>query len=363
MIKSITIENFQSHEYSELNFHEGVNVIAGPSDSGKSSIIKAIRWLKDNRPSGEDFKNWNARKQDQVGVEIETNGQQIAIIRKDGKTNYFDVNHSYMAINKDVPSEITEALNINDYNLQTQFQPYFLLQDSPGEVSRRLNELVGLDIIDTLYQNLASEIRKANASIFAMKSEMENCVKALEEYKNLAEIEKIIIRIEKNYQKTVENTSTVNFLTENVNMLEAILEERENTNNLIELEKPVQSIIKKINKHDELRNTLISLESYKENLENFLEEKTNEKFWQELEKPCTTILNNIEKLSSIKKGKQNLESILTMLSNIQSQRERHLNIKKESTDKYMALLEKENICPISQIPFPKQCITKIKENL
>ena len=40
MIKSITLENIQSHVYSELNLHEGVNVITGDTDAGKSTIIK-----------------------------------------------------------------------------------------------------------------------------------------------------------------------------------------------------------------------------------------------------------------------------------------------------------------------------------
>lgn len=54
-IKSIEIENFQSHKYSKLDFSERLNVIVGPSDNGKSAIIRALKWVLFNEPKGTDF--------------------------------------------------------------------------------------------------------------------------------------------------------------------------------------------------------------------------------------------------------------------------------------------------------------------
>ena len=42
MIKSVGIVNFQSHEETAIEFSPGLNVIAGGSDAGKSSILRAI---------------------------------------------------------------------------------------------------------------------------------------------------------------------------------------------------------------------------------------------------------------------------------------------------------------------------------
>ena len=55
-INEIFVEGFQSHE---LSFHlgNGLNVITGPSDSGKTSIIRAVRWVAFNEPQGEAFVN------------------------------------------------------------------------------------------------------------------------------------------------------------------------------------------------------------------------------------------------------------------------------------------------------------------
>lgn len=48
MISKITIRNFQTHKKSELEFTDGVNLIVGSSDNGKSSVIRAFRWLAEN---------------------------------------------------------------------------------------------------------------------------------------------------------------------------------------------------------------------------------------------------------------------------------------------------------------------------
>jgi len=55
LIRSLEIENFQSHELTKLDLHKGLNVIVGPSDQGKSALIRALRWLCYNEPKGTDF--------------------------------------------------------------------------------------------------------------------------------------------------------------------------------------------------------------------------------------------------------------------------------------------------------------------
>ncbi len=45
-IDSMVIKNFQSHKYSEINFlDKSLNSITGSSDSGKTSILRAIGWV------------------------------------------------------------------------------------------------------------------------------------------------------------------------------------------------------------------------------------------------------------------------------------------------------------------------------
>lgn len=54
-VKSIDIENFQSHENTHIDFDMGLNIIIGESNNGKSSILRAMDWVVDNQPLGTDF--------------------------------------------------------------------------------------------------------------------------------------------------------------------------------------------------------------------------------------------------------------------------------------------------------------------
>lgn len=56
-IKTVIIENFQSHVKTniELAPNGQLTVITGPTDSGKSAIFRAIKWLLYNSPQGSDF--------------------------------------------------------------------------------------------------------------------------------------------------------------------------------------------------------------------------------------------------------------------------------------------------------------------
>ena len=60
MIKSVLYRNFQSHKKTLLEFHDGINIIMGPTDSGKTSLLRGLYWVRYNRPRGDDFiSNWN----------------------------------------------------------------------------------------------------------------------------------------------------------------------------------------------------------------------------------------------------------------------------------------------------------------
>ena len=54
-LRKLTVENFQSHEHSEVIFGPGLNVIVGPSDFGKLALVRALRWLFYNEPRGANF--------------------------------------------------------------------------------------------------------------------------------------------------------------------------------------------------------------------------------------------------------------------------------------------------------------------
>ena len=89
MIKKLNILNFQSHKDTSLSFAPGVNVIVGASDSGKSAIIRALRWLIWNRPVGDAFRShWGGETQ----VVVVTDELDTITRLKEKSGNYYFIN-------------------------------------------------------------------------------------------------------------------------------------------------------------------------------------------------------------------------------------------------------------------------------
>jgi len=79
MIQQLSIANFQSHKDTTLAFDPGLNVIVGPTDCGKTAVIRALRWLIWNRPMGEAFRStWGGDTE----VEITTDDERRWVIRR-----------------------------------------------------------------------------------------------------------------------------------------------------------------------------------------------------------------------------------------------------------------------------------------
>jgi AAA15 family ATPase/GTPase len=197
MIKTIEIENFQSHRYTVLDLHPGVNVIRGRSHSGKSCITRALRWCLLNEPQGFRFKPWTALNKDLSRVSVEfTEGGFVTRQRSSTKNEYI-VNGEYLeAMRSEVPQEVTDVTHLSAINLQTQADQFYLLRGSPGAAARELNERVGLTIIDEKLSKAASIIKGAFAALRLASEEKLKIEEELLQYKNLDNHLAIIADIE-----------------------------------------------------------------------------------------------------------------------------------------------------------------------
>lgn len=196
MIQEVEIINFQLHKKIKLEFHPGVNVIKGITGSGKSGIIRAIKWSLQNRPSGFAFKPTFAKKKDNTSVSLKFGNGKI--IREKGKANIYQINGGkpLEAIKTDVPEAVQKITNMTEINLQSQHDPYFLLQDSPGEVARKLNAVAGLDIIDECIKEANRKYSSKLLEITKIKEEKKNLETELKDYTFIDNAEKLINEID-----------------------------------------------------------------------------------------------------------------------------------------------------------------------
>ena len=210
MIHSINIENFQSHKNTRLTLSDGVNVIKGPSNSGKTAIIRALRWLILNRPTGFYFKNRDASDKDKTSIDVTVKDAVVLRTRNKGDNKYVihipnkENDAEFEALRGEVPSEIRDTLQLDERNLQTQFDGHFLLNDSAGEVAKRLNLATGLDIIDKLVSGINSYVRTTTREIRSTKEQNEQTKAHLTKYKFVDEVEPKVGVLQKLIQEMTE---------------------------------------------------------------------------------------------------------------------------------------------------------------
>lgn len=205
MMNQLIINYFQSHKSTIINLDPtGVNVIKGTSNSGKSSIVRNIRWLVENRPSGFGFRSDFAKNKDISSCSLSDG--KTTVIRERNKVQGENAINGYQiyqegqepkffeALKTDVPEEVKEALNMSALNLHSQHDKFFMLQESAGERGRMFNEYCNLSVIDTVMSKTDSMMRKTKQDLERAKKDLSDNKISLE---NLPNYEKYVTIIER----------------------------------------------------------------------------------------------------------------------------------------------------------------------
>ncbi len=188
MIKSITLNNFQSHKDTTVNFCDGINAIVGLSDSGKTSILRAIDWVVNNNPSGEEFiSSWSK----ETSVSILLNSGVIVKRGRSPNDNYYMIDKQiFRAFGVYVPEEVKNVMNMEPINIEKQLDAPFLLGSSPGEVAQILNQIVDLGGIDHAISNIRKEKIRVDQAYRTESTRWEEKVDELRQYDYLDAMER-----------------------------------------------------------------------------------------------------------------------------------------------------------------------------
>ena len=158
MITGMSIKDFQRIRSLYLEVGPGVTCLVGPTDSGKSSALRAIVWAITNRPAGDEMIRW---AQARSRVEVTLDGHTILRIRGAKKNVYLLDKKRYVAFGMEPPEDVTRAAAMDAVNFQTQLDRHFWFSETPGKVSKELNRIIDLSVIDLSLANAAKETRDA----------------------------------------------------------------------------------------------------------------------------------------------------------------------------------------------------------
>ncbi|WP_337859859.1 AAA family ATPase [Ferroplasma sp.] len=283
IIESIKITNFLSHENTEINFEQGVNIITGKNGAGKSSILDAIKFalfaesrnnekinelIKKGKNFFETTLNFNINGDHyevyrHFGVKKAKNAERLAYVKKNGVI----AAETYEGVN----AEITKILNVSRDVFKNsvfveQGQMDSLISGTPKERKTIFSDIIGLtslsksadrirDVISDfrnesiLLQNSSDrliEIRNENEKLNKEKIENNDMLEKAE--KEAEEYSKELEELKKKQQERDSVLATVKHLKLNIIQYNNEIDSRE------------KSII-------ELRKNITNLQSEKEELE------------------------------------------------------------------------------------------------
>jgi hypothetical protein len=176
MLREIKLKNFQSHRHSVLPLQPGLNVITGPSDTGKSAIVRAFKWLALHEPISGLMTNGES----EMSVRVIADGPNVIERFKDAREYGYRLNDlgKFLACARDQPLPISTVLNLTPENFQSQFSPHYLLSLTPGQVAREINRVIALTDIDRAISWLKERSKANNILLEATEQE----IKGLEDY-------------------------------------------------------------------------------------------------------------------------------------------------------------------------------------
>ena len=311
MLEKLILHNFQSHKHSELDFDPGVNVIVGPSDSGKTALIRALRWLVWGRPLGDSFIR-HGRPLCRVSVEIDG----TPVIRektKGGETSYQFQDRGYTALRTEVPEQIRSFLNLGETNLQQQLDRPFLLDSSPGEVAQHFNRVAHLDQIDFGMKNILSWTRKLNQTFLNKGEQLKELESSLEKYEYLEDAEARITVIESAQTKLNGLQNQKEQILKNLAQVEEIEKTQKEYLPKVKLEKRVNSILSMIAETSQKKT---DMESLLQRIDNYQAQETRIKRNQKLEALGSRVESVLSLLEEVRKRKTKKGQLHSMIQNV-----------------------------------------------
>jgi len=317
MINSIEVNNFQSHKHSVLEFHPGVNVIIGPSDSGKSGLLRSLKWPITNRPSGSDIRSWWGGKTevklsfDNGDVTRSKDKIEEYILKKPKKKPL--VLHAFKTV---VPDSISEFINMTEINMQAQIEPPFLLSKTSGEVATYFNKVANLDKIDIAQATINGLINDITSSIKHKKEDKVDYEADLLNYDHLQEMEMDVEVLEglDNHVRIVRNRITQ--LTALLKKISEVTEEMDEYTDLISLSPLIEVTLAQIEARKTIKENRGKLLEIVELLNIVNVDIDNCGEWLEIEPTLNGILTKMDKRDNLQSKEHSLNILINDYHNV-----------------------------------------------
>lgn len=167
----VTIKDYQAIKHAELVFDKGLTAIIGPTNSGKSSIIRAIKGAINNQ-AGNQFINYDS---DQATVTIEDNNSIISWVKnRKGPSSYIINGEELSKIGTKQNEDVANLLNMNEIEVGTskirlnfwdQMEKAFLMDRNPGQLFNFISQSKEQEVITEYRDDKKKDLDSVNQQV------------------------------------------------------------------------------------------------------------------------------------------------------------------------------------------------------
>ncbi len=194
LIEALYYKDFQKHKRFLLELDPLVTILRGANGSGKSCLLRGLRWLAFNKPSGDSFIRHGAERA-YVGARID--GHKIERAKGKGE-NWYKVDGQ----RKDalgvggVPESVASLLNLSEDSFASQHATPYWFSLTAGQVSKELNRIVHLDVIDRTLASAAQEVKKAKSKVELTQERLDQAKKRKSSLAWIQEVNERLLELE-----------------------------------------------------------------------------------------------------------------------------------------------------------------------
>lgn len=177
-IQKLILTNFQQWKKGEICFQPGLNIIIGDTESGKSTLFRAINSVLTGKMP-EDYIRKGTK-----GCEVEIDFSDDTVFKRsrNKKDNIVNANGLiFERVGKEIPFEYFNKLGKTSIEFgnkelslcsYSQFEPHFFITLSDYDKSKLIGTICGIDVVDKLMDLINKDIRTNNTNIKFLETQI-----------------------------------------------------------------------------------------------------------------------------------------------------------------------------------------------
>lgn len=326
----VSIKNYQIIKDASLDFIPGLNVIIGPSNNGKSSIIKAIKALIYTVPGTTPIRNG----QSFYAVGINYNNHTV-ILQKGLKESVYIVDgEKYTKYGVNTPEIVSKSLNIKELvlngnkeqlNFWDQMKYPFLIDRTSTELFKFIIDSSDSDQVSKSLKDMVSDRQQLSKNIDILQGSINTIDLDIDNYKSILNNSKDVLEACDNIINLQSKISKLNQLKQikeaHINNLKLL---EENKNKLIKIDiilnrdiDIINQVTHKLNNLIKLNKLFINLHTLINNQSDNYEQLLNLNWINNIDKlDLSLIVNKLDKLKNIKQKLNNINQSLLYKPNL-----------------------------------------------